>query len=119
MSRWCDHIALTTEEMDGLLEAAEGGDGALEDWFQDVGRKKKKPWAVAQDKAWELVHRSLTGDHDPDGYIDGEAGDWPLCLCILGGERLHEEWARSFWLVRPDEVAELVSALHELDEAFF
>src|SRR5437763_765156 len=65
MSRWCDHVALTAEEVDVLLEAAEGGDGALKDWFQDVGHKKKKPWAFAEDKVWELVHRCLTRNHQP------------------------------------------------------
>jgi hypothetical protein len=118
MSRWCDHFAITPDEMAVVLDAADEGDAALDEWFEDVREKHKGPWHVEQDKAWELIHRCLTEDHLPNGELDPESGDPPLSFCILGGERLHEDWARSFWLVRPDEVAELASTMHELDEGW-
>src|SRR5437868_15341684 len=95
MSRWSDHIALTTEAMGVLVDTADDGDDALEAWFWQVGDKKKKPWALAEDKVWQLIHRCLTQDHQPDGYLDSHLGEPPLSFCILGGEPLHEEWVRT------------------------
>jgi hypothetical protein len=71
------------------------------------------------DKAWEPIHRCLTGDHGSVGDLDFEAGDYPLNLCVLGGEQLLEEGYRSAALIQADDVPNVANALAGISKEWF
>ncbi len=118
MSRFAVHLALTPEDCAGLLEAAEEGDDALVDWLTEAEKRIKAPFLYVADKVWEPIHRCLTEDRTPNGGLDGDSGEYPLNMVILGGEPLHEDWSETFWLVEAEDVPAVASALHELEEAW-
>ena len=119
MSRWADWFAIAPEEADGLLAiSGRGGDGAvlevLQRWLE---RREELDPHVEMDKAWEPIHRCLTGDHTIGG-LNFEAGEYPLKLCVLGGFPLLTETARSAALVMADEVTDVAGALAGIDLAW-
>jgi hypothetical protein len=120
MGRWAEHIALTAPEKEALLQAAAQGDAALREWLYPISKRKyQTPDHVVMDRAWEPIHRCLTGDHSRAHEFDPDCGRPPLWWCIMGGRPLHREWVQTFWLVEPNEVAELASAVQTIDEAWF
>jgi hypothetical protein len=119
MSRWCDHYAITPAQRDRLLKAAGEGKPGLGEWVDSVEGLRDTPRHVEMNHIWEEIHRALTGDDTPRGWLDPECGPWPLCLSVLGGRPLHDEdepWSYTYWLVEPEQVAEAASALACVDE---
>jgi hypothetical protein len=110
------HFAITTQQVEEVTAAALEGDGAVRDWIEALEERWDEASLYQSDKAWDAIHRCLTGDVTPDPYLDQIAGQPPLNLCILGGEQLYEGNEYTVALVRPEEVAGVAYALSELDE---
>lgn len=112
MSRWADWFPVTPDESDRLLVESDEGDDAvmkvLQPWLE---RLEELPDHVDMDKAWEPIHRCLTGDLGAAHHLDFEAGEPPLNLCVLGGEQLLEGGYRSAGLVLAPDVPEVAAAL--------
>ncbi len=120
MSRWADWVTVTPAEAHDLLKAADDGDDAVMELFQPwLERLEELPLRVDMDKAWEPIHRCLTGDSDPAGGLDFEAGEPPLALCVLGGEQLLARGYRSAGLVFAEEVPEVAVALSGVTREWF
>ncbi len=120
MSRWADWFTVTPAEAEGLRAAArakKAPDAAvmklLEPWLERL--EELKPH-VDMDKAWEPIHRCLTGDDSGD--LDFEAGEPPLDLCVLGGEPLLQKGYRTASLVMPDGVKAVSAALKPIKKAW-
>lgn len=111
------YFAITPEQRAKLMALTTGADRAAyldeqfdDEFFQDL------------DKAWYTIHRTLTNyppDYDGlDDDIDAQYGTYPLKLAIFGGQELNIDDDRG-WILRliePDQIADLVQAIEELDE---
>ncbi len=126
MSSLGRHLSVTPEQAQRLLNIGTGAieieedrsaSEVIEEELKEFEEGLARRYYFDTDKAWDPIHRALTLDDTPKGRIDVEAGDWPLCLCIFGGEELcgDDYTAR---LVLPDEVAQVASALAEVEEAW-
>lgn len=120
MSRWADWFPISTTEAEQLLTAADEGDEAvhalLEPWLE---RLEELPLHVDMDKAWEPIHRCLTGDTGAAHHFDFEAGEYPLNLAVLGGEQLLKEGHRSAALILAGDVARVATALAGVEKDWF
>jgi hypothetical protein len=125
------HLALTDEQVAHLRRVADwknAADEELEDvderlWdaVQEIEEHLPPGYYYDTDKAWDPIHRTLTGDNTEDGLFSPWSGTRPLNLTVFGGEDLgfDEYSAYGIYLVKPDEVAEVASALQGIDEAWF
>ena len=118
------HFAITRPKMDELVRLAsrridpdERDEGVLacvhgieEVWDED----NLFQW----DKAWDAIHRCLTGDHTPKGRLNARKGSYPLKRCILGGRMLYRGQDYSVSLVEPEHVPGLAKAVKAVDEAW-
>jgi hypothetical protein len=114
MSRQCDHVACTKDLLDWFHWAVE------QDEPEDAVRlillaveRRKDVLRKESDPVWVGVHRVLTEDDSDD--LDFDAGDYPLRLCIHGGDWLHGG-RRTVSLVEADELPELVEALRAIEQ---
>jgi hypothetical protein len=125
MSSLGRHIMVTTEQVQRLRALAEdeeeevSPDEAVENAIEEMQEGLAEKYYFDTDKAWDPIHRTLTLDNTPGGNLDVDAGEHPLHLCFFGGEVLAEGGAYTYYLIAPDEVAELASALQAIDEAWF
>jgi hypothetical protein len=69
------------------------------------------------DKAWDAIHRCLTGDSTPDS-LDPSAGSYPLNQCVLGGQSLYDGEDYIVTLIEPPAVRDLVGAIEKIDDAW-
>lgn len=76
----------------------------------------KSPFYYDVDKAWDAIHRSLTGDQTPDGMVNPNAGKGSLKLCVLGGMQLLEADHPILTLVKPNEARKVVEALNKIGQ---
>jgi len=111
MSRWADWFPMDASESAELRASL---DVTLDDERRALverllERKQGQALHVEIDKAWEPIHRCLTGDHGPE--LDFDAGERPLSLCVLGGEQLLPEGHRTASLVSSEDVLALAGAL--------
>ncbi|NKB21465.1 MAG: DUF1877 family protein [Alphaproteobacteria bacterium] len=121
------HFAITDEQRKTLEGAAD--DAARIDYVKEVIEEAwEEEFTVESDKAWDALHRCL-GEVSSDVYslwpipdkrgicvsID-DYGEYPLKLCVLGGEKLiAENKDYCIRLIEPHEVSDLVPALNEID----
>src|SRR5207244_1104182 len=106
-------------EAEQLLTAADDDEaviGLLQPWLE---RLEELPLHVDMDKAWEPIHRCLTGDDGAAHHLDFEAGEYPLNLAILGGEQLLEEGYRSAALIPAADVPAVADALAGVERDWF
>src|SRR4051794_7762555 len=119
MSRWAEWFPITPPEAHRFLTAYEEGDEAVQELLDPwLERLEELPLHVQIDKFWEPIHRCLTGDHTPKGGLNFDAGEYPLNLCVLGGDQLLEEGYRTASLTRADEVPEVAEALARIEKAW-
>jgi len=107
------HFAITADQEHALLVADEEGDI---DMMDELLEEIEEFWdddelQVATDKAWDPIHRCLTG-----GTLDPNAGEYPLSHAILGGRHLHDDIYLVY--ITADEVRDVAEALGEVDEAW-
>jgi hypothetical protein len=123
MSRWADWFPVTSMEAEQLHAASALGEDAdpavnrlLEPWLERI---EELPLRVDMDKAWEPIHRCLTGDHGAAHELDCGAGAYPLNLCVMGGEQLLQEGHRTAALVAADDVPAVAAALAGIRRDWF
>jgi len=68
------------------------------------------------DKAWDAIHRCLTGDDTRDG-LDPSAGSYPLNQCILGGRSLYDGDDYIVTLIEPAAVRDIAAAVEKITDA--
>ena len=107
---------VVTAEGAGRLRAlAEDGDEDVIELFDELSDLKEY---FDTDKAWDEIHRILNLDSEGGGELDPDAGDYPFCLLLFGGEQLYFGDDYHLYLIDPDGVADLASALSRVDEAW-
>jgi len=106
------HFAITTEQMNALLEADE--DGTIEEIIEEIEEAWDEDNLAESDKAWDAMHRVLT-----DGQLEFGDPDQPLSLCVLGPRQLHEDDDYLVSLVLPAEVTAVAKALEGVSEEWF
>ena len=102
------HFALTDKQADQLRAAADVGDDALMAVVGEVEEAWDREWLEETDKAWDGIHRCLTG-----GRL--EWGDTPRHKCILGSRNLHGGDEYIVNLLEPSEVADVAAAIASID----
>jgi hypothetical protein len=117
------HFALTREEEAKLL-ALPPGDERIEYIQEEIEQRWDEPNLAESDKAWDHIHRVLTG-YPPEGGMGFDPERIPLFgtegqrLAVLGGVSLHpgEDYIVTF--VPADKVPLVAAAMAELDETTF
>lgn len=102
------HFALTPEEA-ARLDAARDDDELMA-MIEAVEDRWDRDWLVETDKAWDAIHRCLTG-----GTL--EYGPTPLHGCILGEASRYEGEDYIVNLLGPAEVKGVAAAIRDIDEA--
>jgi hypothetical protein len=117
MSRWADWFPISPEEAAAFVAAKKDGMAAIEQlllpWLE---RLEELPLHVQMDKAWEPIHRCLTGDRCLD--LSFLCGPMPLKLAVLAGRQIFRHGYRTASLVDADKVPRLAKALARIDRAW-
>lgn len=110
------HFALTDDQLAKLL-SLKSTDARIEYIQEDIEEDWDEENLQETDKAWDAIHRCLT-DHPPDTpELESDRGEYPLKLCVLGGEAVVEDSdGYTVRLVKADQVPDLVAALDPIDE---
>jgi hypothetical protein len=117
MSRWADWFPISPEEAAAFVVAKKSGVDAVEQLLQPwLERLEELPLHVEMDKAWEPIHRCLTGDRCPD--LSFTCGPMPLRLTVLGGRQIFRHDYRTASLVDADKVPRVAKALTKIDRAW-
>ena len=109
------HFALSNGDLRRVLRCAE--DGALLELIQEVIEERYLEdgrWAFESDKAWDAIHRVLTG-----GRLEFDSGPVPLRYCILGGRQLYSGDDYIVSLVDSAQVRDVSVSLRSLDKDWF
>jgi hypothetical protein len=117
MSCSADWFPISPAEAKAFIAASRRGDDGvqrlLQPWLQ---RLVGLPAHVEMDKAWEPIHRCLTGNRSGDLFCS--AGKLLLKSCVLGGRQLLHNGYRSASLIDADKVPGVATALVKLDKAW-
>jgi hypothetical protein len=117
MSRWADWFPISPEEAAAFVATKKRGVEAVEKlllpWLE---RLEDLPVHIDMDKAWEPIHRCLTGDRCPD--LSFRCGPLPLKLAVLGGRQIFRHGYRTASLVDADKVPRVAKALAKIDRAW-
>jgi hypothetical protein len=114
MSRWADWFPVSPEEAAVFVAVKRRGMDAVEELLQPwLERLETLPLHVAMDKAWEPIHRCLTGDRYADLFF--ACGRMPLKLTVLGGRQIFRGGYRTASLVDADKVPRVAKALAKID----
>jgi hypothetical protein len=108
------HFVLTDVDVATLrdLETDDARVGYVGDVIER--RELNGPGAAESDKAWDAMHRALSG-----GELSLEGGEYPLNHVVLGGEMLYDGEDYLMSLKTPAQVADIARALGGLDERGF
>lgn len=105
------HFALTRADEDRVLTAAD--DEALMEVVEDIEERWERGFVAETDKAWDAIHRCLTG-----GALAFDGGTYPLNRAVLGGRQLYDGDDYIVCYVPADEVRDVAAALEPLGEAW-
>lgn len=110
MSRWCVWYACTKDVVDHARFVLENEEVVEDDpLHEEVLRHFPESLPhYAINHAWDEIHRCLTGD--VTDWMDFDSGDYPLKLCVHGGESLRDA-TDSVTLVDAEEIPPLCRAL--------
>jgi hypothetical protein len=103
------HFALSPDEAEKVVSADD--DEELMAVVEEIEDRWDRDWLVETDKAWDAIHRCLTG-----GTL--EYGRTSLHKCVLGEVSRHEGDDYIVNLLGPEEVKEVAAAIGGLDEAW-
>ncbi len=98
------HFAVTPAQARALQSAT--SDRKLMSLVDAIEAAWEEPYVVESDKAWDAIHRCLT-----DGTLLYVSGNYPLNLCICGGEQLHRGRAYTVSFVSARRVKAVAKAL--------
>jgi hypothetical protein len=109
------HFALTEEQASRLMDTPGMDDDGLLAFVEELeegpdGQGWDEEWVQETDKAWEAIHRCLTG-----GKL--EWGDTPFHKCILGSDNLYEGEDYIISFLSPEEVKEVAAAIKDIGRA--
>lgn len=117
MSRWADWFPISPKDAVLFVETKKRGMEAVGELLQPwLERLEELPLHVEMDKAWEPIHRCLTGDRSLGLFFTW--GPMPLKLCVLGGRQIFRLGHRTASLVDADKVPRLAKALAKIDRAW-
>jgi hypothetical protein len=102
------HFALTPEQTERLTSVSNADDEFLMAFVDEIEKEWDEEWLQETDKAWDAIHRCLTG-----GEL--EYGDTPLHKCILGSRNLHKGDDYIINFLSPGEVKEVAAAIRDID----
>ncbi|MGC4056433.1 MAG: YfbM family protein [Paludibaculum sp.] len=103
------HFAIERTDAERLLSAA--SDEAVLAIVQDeIEERWEEEWLYQTDKAWDAIHRCLTG-----GRLSCSEGPYPLKLAVLGGDQLHEGEDYLVSFVNPEQAGDVARALRRID----
>ena len=108
------HFAIEPEIVSRLKAA--GSNDELLAVVSEVEELWQKEWLCATAKAWDAIHRCLTG-----GSMETRPQPYPLALAVLGGEQLYrpesEHWQNYFvCLVEAGKVPDVARAMEALSQ---
>ena len=106
------HFALENQDVDRLL-ASSSDEGVLEILQEEIESKWDEDWLYESDKAWDAIHRCLSG-----GSLGFDSTNYPLSLAVLNGRQLYSKEDYVISLLEPKEVAEIASGLLSVDQAW-
>jgi hypothetical protein len=120
-NRWCRHYACTKDLLDRFMFVFKEGDSdeALAALQSELHQRRGEVLQHAVKGVWRDVHRALTEDENAE-YLDFSEGEYPLRLCISGGQGLNPDWQGEdvVQLVRAEQIRDLCRALEAIDEAW-
>jgi hypothetical protein len=117
MGRWADWFPISPDEARAFVSAKKSGAEAVETLLQPWLEKLEEiPVHVQMDKAWEPIHRCLTGNRGRDLMFT--YGPTPLKFAVLGGRQILRHGYRSASLVDPDKVPRVAKALAKIDRTW-
>ena len=122
MSRWADWLIITMDQYMDLADAEDEDEveAILEPLLEQAGNMElPATHHLNVDRLWEPLHRALNDDHTPDGDLDVDSGDYPLCLCVLGGEAVFNDGRRYATVIDSEEVADLLEELQGMKRPSF
>jgi hypothetical protein len=105
------HFALLPEDVQKLRNAADD-EQLLVVVQEDIEERWDEPWLFQTDKGWAALHRCFT-----DGRLLYDNGEYPLRVCILGGEQLYRGDDYAVSLLTPEQVRDVAAALAPIDMA--
>lgn len=115
MSRWADWFTVSPEEAAALVAAKKRGMTAVGELLQTwLERLEELPVHAQMDKAWEPIHRCLTGDRSADLIFT--CGPMPLKLVVLGGRQIYRHDYRTASLVDAEKVPRVAKALANVEK---
>ena len=98
------HFALTEDDANKLLKAAEAGQAV--DFIQEVVEARwEEEWLQETDKPWDAIHRCST-----DGTLNCKRKS-PLEKCVLGGRQLQQGNDYIISFLTAEEVREVAAAV--------
>lgn len=101
------HFALDTEQVTALEAVAmDERVEFVQEEFEEVLWSAERSRGQETDKAWDAIHRSLTG-----GMLGWENGDYPLNHVILGGQLLYDGDDYILSLKSPQQVRDVAAAV--------
>jgi hypothetical protein len=106
------HFAITAEQAQALMAA--GGDDAIRELVEDIEEAWDEDNLAESDKAWDAMHRCLTG-----GELEFGNGAYPLSHCVLGPRQLLEGEDYIVSLILPNEVRDVAKALEGISRDWF
>jgi hypothetical protein len=119
------HFAITRRQMNRFISAVEnddltpdGRDEAVMELVEQIEAEWNREELFQTDKAWDGIHRCLTGDNTPKGRLTPTKGEYPLNLCVMGGEHLYFGGDYTVTLIEPEEVRDLARALKAVTEGW-
>lgn len=119
------HFVITLDQMQHLLDIVYeqdlddvACDEALREAIREIENQWDKQHLFQTDKAWDAIHRSLCEDNTPNGELNPNKGEYPLKLCILGGEQLYQGNDYCICLIRPEQVRDVAQALAGVTESW-
>ena len=109
------HFAVSNDDLQRIIGARD--DKALLELIKDDIEERyfgDDHWSCQTDKAWDAIHRVLTG-----GQLEFESGPIPLRYCILGGRQLYSGGDYIVSLVDAAQVKDLAAALQSIQRDWF
>lgn len=101
------HFAVTQAQAQALLTTK--SDRELMRLVGEQEEAWERPFVVESDKAWDAIHRCLT-----DGSLLYVSGEYPLNLCICGGQQLYRGRSHTVSFVSAEQAKDVATALDKI-----
>lgn len=111
------HLAIAEEDRDRLL-AVDGNEARAEFVREVLEENWEQNFGTETEKAWDAIHRCLTGQPASQEMLDSTAGSYPLNRVIMGGKNLTSDDYMDYIirLVDKSEVPDVARAIEPITE---